>query len=284
VSFKKKFKTIFDPFINTLVVNEKSWKLVATLLRIGEWFQFRRSQYQHQVAQKLLMSYFQDKIVQHGFFKGLKYPSFQSCGSSIFPKLFGSYEYELYSTLLKFEGNNYSEIIDIGCAEGFYAVGLALKFPNAGIYAYDIDRKALEYCKLMAFENKVADRVNLGSCCTTETLRNFHFTGRGLIVCDCEGYERELFSDANISSFKLTDLIIELHTFVHQDVKDYLVSLFENSHNYTLITSHDNNRKMLDFKPYLNNMNKAVHLKAIEEGRPTTMDWLILTPKTASKA
>ena len=249
MSLKKKIKIIFDPFIKALVANKLSWKVVAIFLRIAEWFRFNRSQYEHTIADKRLSIYLADKTVQNGFFKGLKYPSFKSYGSSVYPKLIGSYESELYATLLKLKEKVYSEIIDVGCAEGFYAVGLALKFPEATVYAYDVDKHALEYCKLMALENKVTERIILGSLCSAETIKNFRFTRRGLIICDCEGYERELFNCTNVGNLKLTDMIIELHTFVHTDVKDYLINLFTETHYYSIVSSHDNSRKIHDFKP-----------------------------------
>src|SRR5436190_882004 len=66
-----------------------------------------------------------DKKVLGGIFKGLQYPRFESSGSGLVTKLLGSYENELHPFIQQLGANKYTEIIDIGCAEGYYAVGLA---------------------------------------------------------------------------------------------------------------------------------------------------------------
>lgn len=143
------------------------------------------------------------KEVLSGIFKGLKYPSYRSFGSSLLPKLLGSYEDELHLFFQKFSQNKYSDIVDVGCAEGYYAVGLALLFPEAKVCAYDISPKALNLCKKMAILNKTYDRTDFKQKCDRDVLLNFQVKGRGLLICDCEGYESELFDK---DGYSFTDL------------------------------------------------------------------------------
>ena len=151
--------------------------------------------------------------------KGLKYPGFSSFGSSIYPKLSGTYESELTDVFLKLENNNYSCIIDVGCAEGFYAVGLAQRFKDAKIYAFDISQTAQQLCNEMAILNNVSDRVEIRKECTQGNIIALVQAKRSLLICDCEGYERYLFTKEIISSLKNSDLIIELHPMHEKDVK-----------------------------------------------------------------
>ncbi len=65
----------------------------------------------------------------------------------------------------------------------------------------------------MAKLNNVGDKIQVRSTCTADELANFNFTKRGLIICDCEGYEYELFNENNIDNLKNCDLIIEVHDF-----------------------------------------------------------------------
>src|ERR1043165_6627000 len=109
-----------------------------------------------------------DKKVLGGIFKGLQYPAFKSSGSGLVTKLLGSYEDELHPFIKSLSSNQYSDIIDIGCAEGYYAAGLALLFPGAKIFAYDIDAVALERCAAMAEINGVQKRMNLRKRCGKE--------------------------------------------------------------------------------------------------------------------
>src|SRR5690606_29129834 len=58
-----------------------------------------------------------------GPFEGMKYLE-QVAGSALLPKLIGSYESELHAALLDMTRRGHRLIIDVGCAEGYYAVGM----------------------------------------------------------------------------------------------------------------------------------------------------------------
>lgn len=275
-------KAVLNPFIRTMSSNKLTWTPFSALVRIGNWLDFKKLQHDGDIAEEKLKRLYADGKVKGGFFEGLRYASMKSVYSSLYPKLFGSYEIELYPVLQEFNKNDYRNILDIGCAEGYYAVGLAMKFPHAKVYAYDIEPEALRLCSELAIHNNVQDRVILGEKCSSDTLEKFGFSGRSLIVSDCEGYERELFTKDNIGKLGSVDLIIELHSFVYRDVKEYLVELFAPSHDHELISSFDTARKLFDFKPFMENMTKAEQMKVIDEKRPFTMEWLILKPKKSN--
>ena len=114
----------------------------------------------------------------------MKYPDQKSVGSALIPKIVGSYESELHQIIGKICNTDYSEIVDIGCAEGYYAVGLAMRIPTARVYAYDINAKAIDLCRQMAQINNVADRVTTGSFCDINTLKSIPFTKKALIISD----------------------------------------------------------------------------------------------------
>lgn len=76
----------------------------------------------------------QGLVVQGGPFQGLQYvPSIvesalavpRALGSALIPKLLGCYEAELQGVLAQILATPYQDILDIGSAEGYYAVGLA---------------------------------------------------------------------------------------------------------------------------------------------------------------
>ena len=67
--------------------------------------------------------------VLNGPFRGMKYLSRAYC-SAVLPKLLGTYECELIPAIDRLARSDADRIVDIGAAEGYYAVGLALKVPN----------------------------------------------------------------------------------------------------------------------------------------------------------
>ncbi len=272
-------KSLFNPLIKLFVKSSIGWTFAKLIIRFAEWFRYERSKLDYLKAAQELNHYFIDLTVKDGYFKGLKYPSFSSFGSSLFPKLSGSYESELFPFFKELEVRNYDTIIDIGCAEGFYAIGFALKFPNATIQAFDIDEKARILCKEMAQFNGVEKHVIISEACTPSYLKSIGTNESTFIICDCEGYERNLFTKDNIESLKKADLLIELHPMHEQDVKEYLLDLFGQTHNLRLISSYDDNRKLFDLPEKYKEFSEIERQLLVTEGRSFSMDWLIAIPK-----
>ena len=111
--FKNKIKQVFSPIVNLVISNAFVWKLISYFFRFGIWLKYEKSKLDHKAAEISLFAFYEDKVVRNGFFKGLKYFSFETIGSSIFPKLLGSYEIELMPVLDSFKNNNYKNIVDI---------------------------------------------------------------------------------------------------------------------------------------------------------------------------
>lgn len=223
---------------------------------------------------------FSDLTVRTGPFKGMKYPDFLATGSSIFPKLLGSYEKELHPLIDQLIKKDYTEIIDIGCAEGYYAVGLAMKLPRARVYAYDTDVTAQNACRLMAKINGVSDRVNIEATCTPEILKKINPAIKTLIISDCEGYEKHLFTEGNIASLAQSDVLIEAHDFIDKSISTYLKTLFSKTHNLTYIDSLSDHLKVIRYDyEELKGMDYVHKINLLGEGRPGTMEWFFFTPK-----
>lgn len=247
---------------------------------IYEAFRYRISIQNRATATQNLKNYFSTLEVKDGIMKGLKYPEFTSFGSSLFPKLAGTYENELESSFTQLLKNEYKTIIDIGCAEGYYAVGLAKLFPSCYVFAFDLDDEARSLCERMAIHNNVQDRIQVKEKCTPQWISQFSTELRSLIICDCEGYERQLFNEENVNAIKLSDLIIELHPMFESDIKNYLHFLFQDSHHINYISSYDDKRKIADLDKKYDQFQYLEKLILVQEGRPYTMDWMILISKS----
>lgn len=227
-----------------------------------------------------ILNLFESKTVLNGPFKGLKYPELRSKSSSLYSKLLGSYEAELHPVFQNAINKQYEQIIDIGCAEGYYAVGLALKIPNSKVYAFDIDSEALELTKNMAKENGVDSRVFVDKNCSAETLANFKFSESSLIISDCEGFERFLFNETNIKNLLKTDLIIETHDFVNINISTDLEKLFSKTHDIKIICSIGDYQKAKYYKyPEVDHLPLETKYQIFEEGRRLTDEWLIISAK-----
>lgn len=217
-----------------------------------------------------------DNIVLRGPFKGMKYPSLNSAGSALLPKILGSYEDELHPLIFSIINNKYTEIIDVGCAEGYYAVGFAMNFNNCKVYAFDTDKSAIKLCEEMAEKNNVRNKIAFGNFCSPETLQNFSFSGKGLIFSDCEGYETTLFNNNNIQNLTNCDILIELHTLIIPDAQQYFEKLFSQSHEIQIIESK---LKHVDDYAELKSIAQKFYDDAILLERNTRMKWMFLKSK-----
>lgn len=279
-------KKILKKSFNKIITYEFGWFILKPLAVLGNFIFLSKNNYLESnktIKQGSSIAIAPEKfglITQEGPFKGLVYPSMKSVGSSLYPKLIGSYEKELWPILNEIKTNDYTDIIDIGCAEGYYAVGFARMFDNAIINAYDINVDARELCREMAVVNNVEDRVKIHANCSSEILQDFNFNGRGLIICDCEGCEKNIFSQNNVHNLKNCDLIIETHDFLDINISVKIKELFKNTHDLISIKSIDDIEKAHTYKfKLLDNFTLEEKLLYLGEHRPAIMEWVICKPK-----
>lgn len=230
------------------------------------------SEYRAKVA---LVKQFGKQVVS-GPFAGMRYGDNVS-GSAYVAKLLGSYEEELHPILHEVAAGKPDVIVDIGCAEGYYAVGFAKRLPNVTIYAYDIDSDAQEYCHELAALNHVTDQIIVGGRCDhTELAKR---AGEGtFILCDCEGFELELLDPAAVPELAACDLLVELHDFLSPGLTPVLLKRFETTHVLTLI---DTRERDVNGYPALQHVLPEDRPWAVREGRQSSMQWAYLRALTA---
>ena len=216
------------------------------------------------------------RTVQGGPLRGLRYPS-KSGSDSLLPRLVGCYEAEIHDSIEIALKRQPSVLVDIGCEDGYFAVGLVLRQHSAIMYAYDIDPFAQNSCREMADLNGVADRVIIDGECTHEKLQAL-LGSRSLVVCDCEGAEFELLDPAQVPALRLADLIVELHDHVRSDVAitPALCQRFADSHEITMIDRAD--RNALDY-PCLQSLPPEQRSLAMHEPRMPFQQWVFLKSK-----
>ncbi len=236
-----------------------------------------------ETLRKLLREMFPELTVAGGPFRGMRYPSAQSYGSALLPKLLGSYESELHPALEGLLENGYSAIIDIGCAEGYYAVGLGLRCAHADIYAFDINPHARKLCDDVAKFNGLDGRVHIGGFCDQVALKSIPLGRKGLIISDCEGYEGVLFTSEIAEHLAMHDLIVETHDFIDIDISSRLREVFAKTHQVRAIKSTDDIEKAHTYRyVQLDKYDTKTRRLILSERRPAIMEWLVLTSREAT--
>ena len=203
----------------------------------------------------------------------------QSRGSAIYPKLIGTYECELNDTLETLCARQPSLIVDIGAAEGYYAVGLALRCPTAHVDAFELDPESRALLAELSRLNSVEARVNILGECTVESLaRAVAGNPAGLLICDVEGAEARLLDHPLIDSLRQWSLVVEVHDFLAPNTGEILRARFAETHAITEIAARA--RTVADIPRGLrHSFLDRWTLKFLAEFRPR-MSWLIMTPNS----
>jgi hypothetical protein len=219
-----------------------------------------------------------DLTVKGGVFRGMKYPFVSSRGSMLIPKLLGTYEHELDQVISKLRSNDYDWIVDVGCAEGYYAVGCALIWPKAKVYAYDVDSFARNDARRMAEINDVGNRVEFRTLFMLSDLRWLDKKGKGLLICDAEGAEEKIFLESDyLDLLRDVDLIIECHDYLIPGISQRLARILssEKTHRIEEIDSvGDYLRPQMCLPAMLEQFPIETQIWAMAELRPSQMRWL----------
>lgn len=229
----------------------------------------------HEVGRKLIA--INGEVVRWGPFARLKLPPEAILASGNCAALVGTYEMELHPWIERIVPNMYERLIDIGSAEGYYAIGMALR-TGSRVDAYDPAALARRLCLSVARMNGVSHLVRVHSFCSRRTLRKLAGL-RCFILSDCEGYEASLFSEDVIGALIRSDLVIELHDGAAPagTTRELLRARFKATHRVQVVQFRP--RNLSDFpNPALAERLASDAMRAIrEEGRIPEQEWLVAT-------
>ena len=196
--------------------------------------------------------------------------------SIIGPKFVGSYESEITAWMEIAIEQKYDVVINIGCGEGYYAVGFARHLLQGKVFGFDIDVEALEMCRENVALNAVENRIELKATCSHEELRCL-LRGRCMVICDIEGGERALLDPVAVPSLDHADLVVETHDFRSPGITAELVERFRKSHRIEIVSVRT--RMPQDF-PALERFPPGVRAQLIDEWRNGDQCWMQLTADT----
>lgn len=171
--------------------------------------------------------------VAAGPFAGMDYSVKVSEGGRA-PRLLGTYEASLHPVIETVIARAYPQILDIGCAEGYYAVGLARRMPGAVVHARDTDPAARALCATLARANGVEDRVLIGPEITHADLALCE-DAPTFLICDIEGAEGALLDPGLAPGLTAADILVEVHEGMRPGHLSTLTDRFSATHRVTRI-------------------------------------------------
>jgi hypothetical protein len=219
-------------------------------------------------------------VIKHGPFRGMKFVESSWWGADDRASmLLGLYEQEVLKSL-KALPEKYRYFIDIGAADGYYAIGVLVGNLFEKSWCYEVSPWGRSIIRNNAQLNNVSHRLVIREKADSGFEREFseEDAARSVLFVDIEGGEFELFSRELFEKFRNSVIIIELHDWVFADGRERLDRLRFDAEKYFQITSITTTSRDLSVFEALRDMNDTDRWLICSEGRPRLMTWWRLDP------
>jgi hypothetical protein len=237
--------------------------------------QFRGHVFQRALELAKIIRTLTSGIVYQGPFKGLYLqPDYLWGDGDLSSKLLGLYESQLHYVIEEIINSKPDCVLNIGCAEGYYGLGLAKRL-NCTSHLIDIDDR---YGKIV---NKTAEMNGI---------KNFTFHNQSnieyfrilikekenpFIFMDCEGAEINFLNLEFFPELLEAKILVETHDFNVNNCTNIIKERFSDTHDIQEIHSSPKNMN-LDIIYNFSDLDKMV---LWNEWRPCEMAWLYMIPK-----
>jgi len=217
-------------------------------------------------------------VVKYGIFKNLKMNHEISWGrGDIASKIYGFYENKIQQ---KLKDINNPILIDIGAADGFFAIGSLKSKICEFCYAFEETKKSRENLFKTAQINNVQNKLSIIGKATKDNFfsllpSEINFS-KVTILCDIEGGEFDFFSDEILKTIKYSNIIIEIHKNHNKNLEIDLLERIKKYFDVSVIIDNDKNFENVSELHTLNDIDRNL---ICSEGRSYIGKWWHLSPK-----
>lgn len=244
---------------------------------------FHDSAQKHKKSLSRMLFTAEVETVRSGLFEGISLVNQSNWNEAYLLTMYlGQYEQQIQNRLETLSGTKFQNIIVIGCAEGFFTMGLAKVFPNSKVVSVDIDPNTLAICRRNAEINGISDRCVFLSSADQAVLGGYLDNGaQNLVFLDCEGYEFSLITPDFVKKYPQATYVCEIHDFsdrgeITPDLKEKLLGAYIETHDVEVFSGEPRDPRK---GAMLDHLTSSEQWLALDEGRARGMEWLIATPK-----
>lgn len=207
--------------------------------------------------------------VRQGPFKGLKLPR-QSSGTALAAKVLGTYEAQLAPWVETIVASRPATIVNVGCSDGYYLNGFAMRLPEARIVGYDISARARDEAAKVAELNRVTVEIR-GEA--TATSLDADLARGGVLIVDIEGAEVALLDPVAAPSLGRATILVEMHDLLVAGATPLLVSRFAPTHDVQIL------EQRVVLPTGFDRLPENVRLALVCEHRDGAQQWVLFVPK-----
>jgi hypothetical protein len=211
-----------------------------------------------------------------GPFKGMRFPVAHRKTSYCAQVLLGTYEKELSCVIEEICSKNYSTIVDIGAADGYYVGGFAMRNTNSQILGFEADTSKHMSIHQLLRANSIHNVEIHGFCDSSELRQLLRRNARVLLMVDIDGGEMDLLDPAIIEELQRVDILVETHDILKPGITSVLVDRFTKTHDINFLESRE--RGMIDLPPQVN-LNEEMAIAAMDEFRGGMQIWMWMKAK-----
>ncbi|BAT61485.1 hypothetical protein GJW-30_1_04042 [Variibacter gotjawalensis] len=235
-----------------------------------------------EIATAVVHARAKDRVLS-GPFKGMMLNLSALSRRNLLGYLLGSQEAELKDVVETIARRPYTRIINVGAADGYYAVGLLRRMPNTRVVAFEAIPEHHAGIERTAMLNGVWSRIALRGLCRQEDLSVELDSSAGvpLVVMDIEGGEMELLDPAKTQQLATSDILVETHDVFVPGCTEELERRFAATHSIERIVARQ--RTLTDFPrdmlPSLAAYAPGLAVEMMNERRVGTQSWLFMTAR-----
>ncbi len=180
-------------------------------------------------------------VVRYGPFAGLRWLNNPKWGQSEQGvMMLGLYEQEVL-TALTGAPDRYRVFVDVGAADGYYAVGLLHSGKVERSVAFEAIPECREAIKLLAAENGVAEKISVFGIASehfaNELAEQGIISSETMFLIDIEGAEFKVLSKEVFGFLKDSLIVVETHAHIYPDPQGELDRLIERASETHTVTS-----------------------------------------------
>ncbi|KWF37389.1 hypothetical protein [Burkholderia pseudomultivorans] len=224
-------------------------------------------------------------VVQHGPLTGFNIGTRATWrASDNGAKLLGFYEKEVCDLLAELAVER-EALVDLGGADGFYAVGMVKTGVYQQCHCFEIEDASRENIAAIAEVNGVRDRVHLYGVATPTFARVLTERGvdlaRSTVLIDIESAEFEVLTLECLQDLRRAHVIVEIHDFMRpHDGKHRYAELLERAAQVFDVRAFTTGPRDPSQAPLLNQgWTDTDRWLVCSESRATLMTWLHFAPK-----
>jgi len=224
-----------------------------------------------------------DNTVLSGPFTGMHLSLTPVSSRNLLGYLLGTQEIELHDVVRRAIVRGYPRIINVGAADGYYAVGFLRQMPRTKVTAFEGVLEHHAGLLRAAVLNGVAARFTLKGFCRSDDLgaELAELPGSTLVLADIEGGELDMLDLIKVPRLSYADILVETHDAFVPNCTEKLKVRFSETHNVEQIVARP--RSLADFPaaiiPELSKFMPRTAVELMNERRTGTQMWLYLTAK-----